>query len=428
MNADAFSSSVGPVIPRTGGERIVVIGAGHAAGRLVERLRAFGHTGDIILVGGEPHLPYERPYLSKAMLSESKEPMASHLLAPELFADSKTQHMLGQCANEVDLVARRVHTSTGEPLSYDILVFATGLAPRRLSLLDEVGVFAGPLQTLDEARALRLSFAEGRPVALIGAGFIGLEVASSARSLGLDVHVIDLAEYPLGRTLPPILGAALADLHRAGGSQLHMGRQIVKAESGPLTKLHLDSGAILEVGTIVLGMGGVPRDELARDAGLLVDDGIIVDATGRTSDNAVFAIGDVARRILPEGGTMRLESWRNAEDTGAATAAAITGQTPLPAQAAPWFWTDQLGRQIQILGQPHPNSAQFHTGTPFEAGYVAFFVHDGQLRQVVAVDAPHAIRAGRSIFRKGGSVAPDELAALGLTRLEATAPAGGDHP
>lgn len=395
--------------------RIVVIGSGHSAGRLVERLGAQGHAGEIVVIGEESHPPYERPYLSKAMLIEKSEPLLP-LVGSD---DSGAVFRPARRAEAIDRAAGRVRLDDGSDEAYDILVLATGLAPRRLSALEGMEDRVLCLHRLDDARVLRARLAQGGGVALLGAGFIGLEVASSARVLGLPVDVVERAPVPLMRALPPQLGQKLAALHGAEGSRLHLGRTLASASAeGDGVVLELDDGERIQAGTVVLGLGGTPRDELARAAGIETADGILTDAEGRSSDPQVYAIGDVARRrpddANPAG--LRLESWRNAEDSAMAVAAAILGQEGPPPPGPPSFWTEQLGRRIQFIGQAIPEAELWETGDAFAPGYGAFVMRDGTLHQAVFVGAPKVMRAAREAFRRGGTVDPKTLQDLGFSR------------
>ncbi|MCL4067119.1 FAD-dependent oxidoreductase [Pseudomonas sp. GX19020] len=399
-----------------GTARIVVIGSGHSAGRLIGQLKSLGHRGQIVLIGEEAHPPYERPWLSKTMLTEPEEPAIPGVLSD---TDGVT-HLPLRRAVAIDRAAGRVRLDDGSDEAYDILVLATGLAPRRLAIFDGMEDRVLCLHKLDEARALRARLARGGGLALIGAGFIGLEVASSARQLGLAVDIVETAPLPLMRALPAALGRQIADLHAAEGSRLHLGTglQSAETEAGSL-RLSLTNGHRISAETVVLGMGGTAQDGLARDSGLDTADGVLTDATGRSSDPQIYAIGDVARCRSDENGQngIRLESWRNAEDSAIAAAAAILDAPPPPPPGAPSFWTEQLGQRIQFIGQPVADGELWQSGEAFRPGYGAFLMRDDCLHQAVFVNAPKVMRAAREAFRRDGRIAADTLSALGFRRI-----------
>lgn len=402
-----------------GTARIVVIGSGHSAGRLIAQLKSLGHRGQIVLIGEEAHPPYERPWLSKSMLTDPAEP-ALPVILPDL--EGVEFRPLRQ-AVAIDRNAGRVRLEDGSDEAYDILVLATGLVPRRLALFDGMEDRVLCLHKLDEARALRARLGQetgAGSVALIGAGFIGLEVASSARQLGCAADIIEKAPLPLMRALPEALGRRIAALHEAEGSRLHLGTGVADvAAEGDGVRLSLENGSHISAKTVVLGMGGTPRDTLAREAGLDLADGILTDAAGRSSDPQIFAIGDVARRRSDTAETagLRLESWRNAEDSAIAAAAAILDAPPPPPPGAPSFWTEQLGQRIQFIGQPVADGELWQSGEAFRPGYGAFLMRDDCLHQAVFVNAPKVMRAAREAFRRDGRIAADTLSALGFRRI-----------
>lgn len=397
-----------------GDERVVVIGGGHAAGRLAERLRHHGHRGGILIVGEEPHPPYERPGLSKQLLTSEEEWTPPQLLEPDASVALRTRVR----AVAIDRASGRVHFDDGTAEPYDRLVIATGLSPRRLASLSGVENSVFSLHTLDQAHALRQRLRQGGSLAVIGAGFLGLEVASSARAMGIAVDVVELGTAPLQRILPPLLGRRLAALHRLEGSRLHLGASVSDAIwRSDAVMIGIGDGAPVTAGTVLCSIGGVPRDSVAAEAGLETADGVLVDAEGRTSDPRIFAIGDVARR-RPDGSGLvrpRIESWRNAEDSAAISAAAICGLPPPPKQGEPSFWTDQIGRRIQFLGYPSAEALIWDNGVaPFNAGYGAFLMQQGRLRQAIFVSAPRIMRAAREVFARDGEVSTADLAKLGM--------------
>lgn len=413
MSADVTLPDDGRNDPVPPDARIVVVGAGHAAGRFAERLRHFGHDGEILLIGEEEFPPYERPYLSKTVLTDPEEPAFPAILPP----DADIRHVAGTRVVSIDRAGRTVMLAGGGQEPWDALVLATGMRPRTLECLDGLGGPFIALRSLSDARRLRGMLRPGAAVVIIGAGFIGLEVASSLRGAGIGVEIVDTMRHPLGRALPPVLGDALAGRHRAHGVRFHFGCSVVAAalrrEGITLT---LDDGSEIHADVVIQGIGGIANDDLARDCGIEVAGGALVNTHGRTSDTSVWAIGDVARRRDALGNPgLRLESWRNAEDSAARAAAAIRGLARSGESDAHYFWSDQLGGRIQMFGLPDPAAVLHDCGMPFMPGYAAFFLRDGRLRQAITVDAPAVQRMARKLLRGGGEVAASDLAALGMS-------------
>lgn len=394
---------------------VVIVGAGHAGGRAAERLRHHGWTGGIVLIGDESALPYERPSLSKAMLLDDPLPGPVQVIAPASLAALGISHLGGKRAVRIDRGLRRVWLSDGEAIDYGALVLATGLTPRQLPALPPLAERIVVLRTLDEARTLRQQLQPGRRLLIVGAGFIGLEVAAAAAQRGVSVSVVELADRALARALPKAFSDWLTGLHRENGVSFLFRRGVISAQlEGSEVVLRLDDGTDLRGDCVLVGAGGVPNDGLARDAGLAVSDGIEVDATCRTSDPLVYAVGDVARHPNPLFATLwRLESWRNAEDTAATAARAICGM-PVPYAEVPWFWTDQLGYTIQITGQPLAGDRVWTAGQPGFAGHVSWYLAADRPVGAIGISAARAMRKARDMIRAGHDLDPAGLAALGL--------------
>lgn len=314
-------------------QRVVVVGAGQAAVAAAEALRAGGYTGSLTLLGDEPHGPYHRPPLSKGWLAGEMQAAQLVMRAPEMLAKKGIVLRTGTPVAALHRTEREVELADGERLPYDALVLATGATPRRLPGLEGAAVLRG----LDDAQALAARLqalnAAGRPLNVVGGGFIGLEVAATARKLGLAVTVFEAQPRLLARALPPLLSDWFADLHRAHGVDLRLGA--------------VADG--LDPAETLLGIGVTPNDALARAAGLDCDGGIVVDAHGRTADPAIVAAGDCSVRRLPDGRLLRLESVQGATEGGKAAAATLLGLDK-PFTATPWFWSDQHGRKLQMAG------------------------------------------------------------------------------
>lgn len=348
MATSSSGSADGPVMKSDG--PIVIIGAGEAGATLAAELARRGHSAPIHLVGAEDCAPYERPPLSKAYLEPGEAARAVPLFAGGEMPDAIIHHR-GVQALRIDRAAQRVELSDGQRLDYGRLVLATGAASRRLPIAEGIAGIRY-LRTLREAQALRPLLLAGGPIAILGAGFIGLEVAAAARKHGADVTVIE----PHARVLARGVSASIADqvqqLHERNGVvfRLSTGVSIID-RSGDATALILSDGGTITAATVVIGIGAVPEVALAREAGLMVDNGIIVDARLETSDPAILAIGDCSSFPLSiyGGRRVRLESWRNARDQAAMAAALISGEA-ISEMPVPWFWSDQYDHGLQVAG------------------------------------------------------------------------------
>lgn len=333
---------------------VVIAGAGLAGARCAEALRAAGCGGRIVIAGDESHAPYERPALSKDVLTGARPTQALRLRAPKFWDARGIELRTGCPVTALDAEARLV-TVAGAPVHFAHLVLATGLRARNLP-----SVPGGPgihcLRTLDDAEALRHELHPGTRVVLIGAGFVGLEVASSAVALGAAVTVVDPGPAPFARSLGPEVGEHLARRARAAGVELRLGRTVAAVErdlGGRLLAVELDDGTRCACDLVVVGVGAIPNTELAHGQLALADDGgIATDAAGRTCAPGVFACGDVASSARTgEPGSLRLEHWGAAASSARAVASAIAGD-PIPAEGPPFFWSDQFGSRLQAVGLP----------------------------------------------------------------------------
>lgn len=337
-------------------EAIVIVGAGHCGGRSALVLREAGWSGPLILVGDEPDPPYERPPLSKGVLCG--ESFAATLAPAARYAEAGIEWIAGRHVDTIDRAAAAIVLDDGRRIGYRTLLLATGGRARTLPIpgADLPGVFT--LRTLTDARSLAPRLAEGARIAVVGGGFIGLEVAASARSRGCAVTLLEAAPRLLGRAVPAAIAARVQALHAARGVTLHVGVPPTAFErAGDALRIRLADGRGIDADTIVVGIGIVPGVELAERAGLACANGIVVDAQLRTSDPQIFAAGDVAAFPSPlSGRTARLESWHNAEDHARVAAANLAGGQA-SVGATPWFWSDQFDHQLQIAGDPSLGAA-----------------------------------------------------------------------
>jgi anthranilate 1,2-dioxygenase ferredoxin reductase component len=343
--------------------KLVIVGAGPAGFRAAETLRAGAPDAEIVLVGDEPHLPYQRPPLSKAYLTDALA-LAALLLQPESFyGEQRISLRLGVAATRIDRAAKQVELADGTPLAYDKLLIATGCRGRRLPAAFD-GLPIHYLRGLDDAARIRAALAPGRSVTLIGGGFIGLEIAASAAKLGASVTVLELAPRLMSRAMPAIVSDFARALHERHGVRFELGIKIERIESaaGRLT-VRTERGQHA-CDLLIAGVGAIPNTELASVAGLAVDDGIRVDAQGQTSDPDIYAVGDVTRHDNPLlGRAIRVESWQVALNQASVVARAMLGAAE-PYAELPWLWTDQYDCNIQVLGLASPEADLIVRGDP----------------------------------------------------------------
>ncbi|MGN8113538.1 NAD(P)/FAD-dependent oxidoreductase [Labrys sp. 22185] len=331
---------------------MVIVGAGEAGARAAFALREKGWAGAITLIGDEVHAPYERPPLSKATLLDEAGASPRYIVAEERFEAEAITHLAKRSVVAIDRDRRLVRLDDGNALAYDKLLLATGAAPRRLPLPGANRPGCVTLRRFEDALHLRERFRPGAEIAIIGGGFIGLELAASARQRGAAVTIIEALPRLLSRGVPADVAEVVQERHRAAGCTLLCGEGIAAIEEEPDgLAVRLTSGKLVLADLVVLGVGASPSTALAEAAGLAVDNGIAVDARLRTSDEAIFAAGDCCSFPLPVygGRRVRLESWRNAQEQGAHAASAMLGED-IAFDAVPWFWSDQYDLSLQVAG------------------------------------------------------------------------------
>lgn len=395
---------------------IVIIGAGQAGVQTAESLRAGGFTGPITMLGDEPYGPYHRPPLSKAWLAGEMDAVQLVMRAPEMLARKNITLRTDTTVVAIDRAAKHVQLADGSTLPYAGLVLATGSTPRALPLpgAQAQGVLA--LRSRDDASAIaeRLALCQERqlPVVVIGGGFIGLEVAATARKKGLAVTVLEAAPRLLGRVLAPVLSDWYAELHRGHGVQLQLGAQITAIEAdaqGQVSGVRMADGSLVPAGLVVVGIGVVANEQLAVAAGLECERGIVVDACSRTSDPAIVAAGDCAVRRLPNGNLLRLESVQNATEQAKSAAAALLGQER-PFTATPWFWSDQYDKKLQMAGLS-TGADRWSVRGDLSSG--SFSVYHFQGERLLAVDSVNASKdhlQARKLLDAGISPTPEQAA------------------
>ena len=389
----------------------VVIGGGLAGAKTAEALRERGFEGRVVLFAGEPHLPYERPPLSKDYLKTGEKLEDVYVHDEDWYAGHDIEVRTGTAVVGIDRDAREVVTDSGERTAYDRVVLATGSAPRRLTIpgaeLD--GVFS--LRTIEDSQAIRAVLVPGRRIVFIGGGWIGLEVAAAAREAGADVTVLEALDLPLVRVLGPTIAQVFADLHRAHGVDLRTGVTVEAVEGdSAVTGVRLADGSVVPADAVVVGIGATPNVELAQTAGLDVDNGVTADAVGRTSDPDIFAVGDVANVEHPFlGQRIRVEHWANALNQPALVAAAMLDQEG-PEAELPYFYTDQYDLGMEYHGLGSPDDEVVVRGDLATREFVAFWLRDGRVTAGMNVNVWDVGDAVKGLIRSKAVVAPDRLA------------------
>jgi len=391
--------------------RIVIVGAGHAGGRAAEALRGAGFKGEVLLIGEERHPPYERPPLSKELLAGTIDVEKIYVRPPAWYGEHGITLRLGTRVGEIDRGARRLRLEGGGSEAYDLLLLTTGARPRLLRGPGAKNPHVLYIRDIDHTLALRPRLGPGRRIAVIGAGFIGLEAAAIARKSGATVTVIEMAPQPLGRVAAPEIGAFFAALHREHGVELRLATGVAAIEeSGEGLRILLTDGAAIEADLAIAGIGAVPNTELAAAAGLAVEDGIVVDEFGRSSDPAIFAAGDVTRHFNPIlGRRIRLEAWQNAQNQAIAVAKIMAGGNQ-PFAEVPWFWTDQYDVNLQIAGTPERWDALVRRPGPNPRAFTLFYLQEGCVVGANTVNNPRDMRFAKLLIERGRRVEPERLA------------------
>jgi 3-phenylpropionate/trans-cinnamate dioxygenase ferredoxin reductase subunit len=390
---------------------MVIIGAGHAGGRAAEAMRQVGFTGEIVLVGEEVHVPHERPPLSKELLIGEEGAETTFLNPPAFYVENKIDLRLGTRAEAIDRDGGAVVLADGGRVGYDKLLVATGARVRRINCpgADLAGIHY--IRTIDDTLALRPKLKEGVRVAVIGGGFIGLEVAAGARSRGANVTVVELADQVLSRVADPAVGDLVAGLHRANDVHIVTGASVERFEgNGRVAELVCTDGETIGADVVVVGIGILPNQQIAEDAGLDVGDGITADEYGRTSDPDIFTAGDVAYHFNPIlGRHLRLESWANAQNGGIAVARNMVAE-PTPYAELPWFWSDQFDLNLQVVGAPLSWERLVTRGDPASGRCVVFYMGGSRVVGATAFNQGREVRACRQLVESGKAVSDEELA------------------
>ena len=378
---------------------IIIVGAGQAGAQAVQSLRQGGYQGALMMVGNEPHLPYQRPPLSKKFLTGETDEERLQLRPAALYQELDVDLRLGVAATQLDTTHHRLRLADGEILPYSKLLIATGMRARPLSVpgIDLPGVVT--LRSLMDAARIRRALQPGQTVVVIGGGYIGLEVAAIARGMGLDVTVLEAAERVLGRVVAPDVSRYFTELHRGHGVDLRTATGVIAIAGRERTEaVVLADGTRLPADFVLLSIGAVPETSLAEVAGLDVRDGILVDDQARTSAPDVFAAGDCARfQSARFDRSIRLESVQTAIDQAKAAAEAMLGGTPAY-DPVPWFWSDQYDVKLQIVGLSQGHDRIEIDGDPAAGRFSVAYLAGERLLAVDSINHPRRHMQARKMI------------------------------
>ncbi|MFI5489048.1 MULTISPECIES: NAD(P)/FAD-dependent oxidoreductase [Micromonospora] len=396
---------------------IVIVGAGLAGARAAQTLREEGYDGDVVLLGEEAERPYERPALSKGLLLGTAERDSVHVHDAGWYPEHDIDLRTGTWVTGLDRVSRAVETADGQRLRYGGLLLATGARARTLPVpgADLDGVLR--LRTLADSDRVGQALVDGANVVVVGAGWIGLEVAAAARTRGATVTVVEVADLPLHRVLGDRLATVFADLHRDHGVTFHFRAQVQEFQgTGRVSAVRLADGTTLPADLVVVGVGVRPATELAERAGLAVDDGVLVDHTLRTDDPHIWAAGDLANAQHPLLGTrVRVEHWANALHSGPAAARGLLGQ-PVSYDRLPYFYTDQYELGMEYTGHAPPGSYDrvVVRGDLDGGAFIAFWTSRGRVLAGMNVNVWDVTDPIKELIRSRQPVDPDRLADPGV--------------
>jgi 3-phenylpropionate/trans-cinnamate dioxygenase ferredoxin reductase subunit len=393
-------------------ETIIIAGAGHAAGQVSVSLRQGGFDGQIIMIGEEPYLPYQRPPLSKKYLAGELELDRLLLRQQKFYDEHDVDVRVSTRVDQIDRSNQSVTLSTGEQLGYDRLVIAIGSQVRKIDLpgVDLAGVHY--LRTIDDVRAMQPDFQPGKNLIVIGAGYIGLEVAAVAVTRGLNVTVREMADRVMNRVVCPEVSAFFEKVHREAGVDIRCNRN-PNSEllgDGHVEALRAADGQEFPVDMVCIGVGILPTTDIAEAAGIECDNGVLVDEFCRTSDPNILAVGDCTNHpnsLL--GRRLRLESVHNAQEQAKTAAATICGQLKPYAQI-PWFWSDQYDLKLQIVGLAGTHDQVVLRGNPDDRSFAAFYMEGDRLVAVDAINRAREFMLSKKLIAQGARLDPEILA------------------
>ncbi len=402
---------------------VVILGAGHAGGTAAALLRQYGFEGPITLVGEEPIPPYQRPPLSKAWLKGEADADSLALKPLEFYAEHNIDFRASTTATSLDRAAKTVALSDGSQVSYDALIIATGA--RAIALPIPGAELAGVmfLRTAADAAHLKEAVGPGKRLAVVGGGYIGLEVAASGRALGAEVVVLERETRLLARVACETLSTFFKQVHEQHGVTFELGASVTGfvGKDGRVTGVTLADGRTIACDAVVVGVGAHPNDEIAKAAGLETARGVVVDLDARTSDPAIYAIGDVAHRPMPIYGRMfRMESVPNALEGAKQAASAIAGR-PQPAGEVPWQWSDQYDLKLQIAGYAFDVDEILVRGDPASAKFAVFHLKGDLVQSVEAINSPPEFMMGKQLIGARRPVSKQRLADPTISMKEVAA-------
>jgi 3-phenylpropionate/trans-cinnamate dioxygenase ferredoxin reductase component len=390
---------------------VLIVGAGHAGFQAAASLRQHGFAESVVMINDEAHLPYQRPPLSKAYIKGSAGPESLFFRPEKFYADQKIE-LVSDRAVAIDRAARKLKLASGRALDYGHLVLATGARNRLIDLPNANLPDVKYLRILDESEALRACIGSHSRVVVIGAGFIGLEFAATARINRLEVDVLELANRVMARAVTAEVSEYFQERHRASGIRIHLGVMAtsIEASNGKVTGVSLSDGRHLPTDLVVVGVGVLPNVELAAEAELPVASGIIVDEHLLTADPNISAIGDCALFASPRfGGSLRLESVQNATDHARCVAARLTGDDK-PYDGQPWFWSDQGDDKLQIAGLTTGYDRVVLRGDPAQKAFSAFCYHGDRLLGIESINRAGDHMFGRRLLGMDRSITPEQAA------------------
>ena len=390
-------------------ENIVIIGAGQAAIQAVESLRKEGFDGAITIVGDEAYPPYQRPPLSKAYLLGKFERERLFLKSDAYYAEGHCELLVNTMAKAIHRAERVVELTDGRKLAYDKLLLTTGAEVRKLRCpgADLPGIHY--LKTIADVDGLQAVFEPGKRIAIVGGGYIGLEVAAVAAKRGLDVTVFEAMDRLMARAVSPQLSVFYADEHRKAGVKLELNTGVEEIGGHGKVEWVRAGGLTYDADIVLVGIGVIPRDELAKGCGLAVTDGIVVDQNARTGDPHIWSAGDCTRHVGREGHEIRLECVQNAIDQAKHAALAMMGK-PKTYSEVPWFWSDQYDLKLQIAGLARPTDTLVQRGDPAGRKFAVFHLRDGKVAAVEAVNAAPEYMIGKKLIAEGKVVDAARLA------------------
>lgn len=399
---------------------IVIVGSGLCGASAAETLRREGFDGRVLMIGAEPELPYDRPPLSKDVLQGTADESSIRLRSADEWAALNVELLCGVEVTSIDTRTRSLRLSEGPDIAAQSVLLATGGDPRRLPVegSDLDGVLY--LRSLGDALAIREFVRSRANIVVVGAGFIGAEVAASARLSGCSVTLLEAAATPLSRVLTPQLGAWYAEQHAKRGVEVRLNSTIESIEGGPDVKgVRLRDGGWIDADCVVIGIGMEPRVDVAQASGIEVSNGIVVDEYLRTSQDGVFAAGDACispNPFLPRGA--RLESWANAREQGAAAAKSMLGLGS-PYEHVPWVWSDQYDLRLQLAGHATAGDDAIMRGDLDTDAFTVLFHREGIVTAAVGVNTPRDVRAATKLIQSKRRIAVADLAdsSVALHRL-----------